>query len=247
VPAKVYFAKAGEGSFADWEVYFKDQYSSTVNKGYVSLPTGSHDAPRMANDTRNDSTELKVLLTFILTQPGVPLIYYGDEIGMRFITGSPDVEGSKTRSGTRTPMQWDGSENAGFSTAAKEKMYIPLDADPNRPTVARQDKNQNSQLNYVRTLLKLRASSAALSNDGGLTFLSDTARPYPMVYMRQSGNEKYIIAINPSDKNVETTIAAQNSKVTYTFGTNKNSSYKAGKEADVIKLPAVSAAVFKVE
>jgi len=246
--AKVYFDKNGEGSSGDWGLYFKDQYESTLNKGYMSLPTGSHDAPRMANEDRKDPAELKVLLTFILTQPGVPFIYYGDEIGMKYIANEPEVEGSRNRSGSRTPMQWDDSQNAGFSTGPKDKIYLPEDPDPNRPTVAKQDKDPKSQLNYVRALLKLRASSAALGNDGEWTFLSDTSHPYPMIYMRRSGNEKYIIAVNPSNKSVEARINTQGSnRAMYAFGTVENSKYTVGKSEDMIKMPAVSAAIFKLE
>ncbi|MEP6948720.1 MAG: alpha-amylase family glycosyl hydrolase [Ginsengibacter sp.] len=246
--AKIYFAKAGEGSVGDWETYFEDQYRSTLNKGYVSLPTGNHDSPRMRNEERKDASELKVLLTFLLTQPGIPFIYYGDEIGMRYIPNSPDIEGSRNRSGTRTPMQWDDSKNAGFSTAPTEKIYIPQDTDQNRPTVYKEEKASNSQLNYVRSLLKLRASSSALGNDGDWKLLSDTSHPYPMVYMRSNDHEKYIIAVNPSAKSVTANInSPKSASNTYILGTNEKCIYKKGKETDVIKLPPVSAAIFKLD
>ncbi len=246
--AKVYFDQAGEGSIGDWVTYFRDQYTGTLNKGYVSLPTGNHDSPRMRNEQRNGVPELKVLLTFLLTQPGVPFIYYGDEIGMRYIPNSPDVEGSKSRSGSRTPMQWDDGKNAGFSTAPTDKIYIPQDPDPNRPIVSKEEKDPNSQLNYVRSLLHLRASSAALGNDGAWKLLSDTSHPYPMVYMRNSNNEKYIIAVNPSAKSISADINSQKSdSYTYVLGTNKKCFYKKGKVTDVIRLPPVSAAIFKLD
>jgi maltose alpha-D-glucosyltransferase / alpha-amylase len=245
--AKVYFDKTGAGTLADWETYFRDQYDSTAGKGYVSLPTGSHDAPRMAGEDRSSTAELEVLLTFFLTQPGIPLVYYGDEIGMKYIPNSPEVEGSRNRSGTRTPMQWDSSQNAGFSTAPKEKIYIPLDPDPNRPTVAKEDKDPNSQLNYVRELLKLRASTTALGNDGELDFLGDPKQPYPMIYVRHSSVEKYLVALNPTGKDVQAKIVGQNARATYVFGTNKSVSYNNGTGEDTITLPALSAAIFKLE
>ncbi|HMI59703.1 MAG TPA: alpha-amylase family glycosyl hydrolase [Puia sp.] len=245
---KVYFDRKGEGSVADWEVYFNDQYESSVNKGYVSLPTGSHGASRMENDNHKEAADLKVLLTFVLTQPGVPLIYYGDEIGMKFLVNEPEVDGSRNRSGSRTPMQWDDSKNAGFSTAPQDKIYLPIDPDPNRPTVAKQDKDPASQLNYARALVKLRSASAAMGNDGRLKFLSDTAQPYPLVYMRYSGNEKYIIALNPSNKSVEAKIGTQGgNRVTYAAGTTESGKYTIGKTEDIIKLPAISAAIFRLE
>jgi maltose alpha-D-glucosyltransferase/alpha-amylase len=245
---KVYFDKAGQGSVADWNLYFGDQYQTTLHKGYISLPTGNHDSPRMLNEERKDELDAKVLLTFILTQPGVPFIYYGDEIGMRYVSNSPDVEGSKARSGTRTPMQWDSSPNAGFSTAPKEKIYIPQDPDLNRPTVAIQEKNPNSQLNYVRALLKLRSTSLALGNDGDWKLLSDTAQAYPMIYLRSAGNEEYVIAINPSAKAMTANIPAQKSgHVNYIIGTTTDCKYKTGETIDVLQMPAVSAAIFKLQ
>lgn len=244
----IYFNKKGLGTVGDWETYFNDQYENTVGKGYVSLPTGSHGNYRMANDDRKDPAELKVLLTFVLTQPGVPMVYYGDEIGMKFLTNEPERDGSRNRSGSRTPMQWDDSPNDGFSTVAGNNIYLPQDPSPDRPTVAKQDKDPASQLNYLRALLKLRSSSPALNNDGRLKFLSDTTQPYPLVYLRYSGNEKYIVAVNPSDKSVQAKIGSQNSrKVTYALGTTASSKYTVGKDADVIKLPALSAAIFKLE
>ena len=247
-PAKVYFDKAGEGNIVKWYNDFKDQYESTLNKGYISLPTGNHDSPRIADSVRNDVNQLKVALTFLLTLPGIPFIYYGDEIGMKYIANSPDIEGSRTRSGTRTPMQWDDSKNAGFSVAETKNIYIPQDPDPNRPTVAKQDKDPNSQLNYVRKLLTLRASSVALGNDGGWKLISDVNKPYPMIYMRFTGNERYIILINPSGKKVKAELTNMNSKLArYIFGTSEKCIYKIRKGADAITLPAVSAAIFKID
>ena len=247
-PARVYFSKAGEGDFAGWYNIYKGHYEHTLGKGYVSVPTGNHDNPRIATSERNDPQQLKVAMTFFLTLPGVPFIYYGDEIGLKFIPNLPAVEGSNVRSGERTPMQWDDSQNAGFSSAPKEKIYIPQDPDPKRPTVANQDKDPNSLLNFVRALIKFRSSSDALGNDGEFKMVSDISKPYPLIYMRAKGNEKYIIGLNPSDKMSETEFPTLNSsRIKYAIGTNEKCSYKAGKTVDKINLPAVSAVIFKIE
>ena len=247
-PSKVYFDKAGTGDFATWYKTYIDHYENTVGRGYVSVPTGNHDNPRIANATRNDGPQLKVAMTFFLTLPGVPFIYYGDEIGLKFIPNLPSIEGSNVRSGERTPMQWDNTQNAGFSSAPKEKIYIPQDPDPNRPTVANQDKDPNSLLNFVRALIAFRGTSDALGCDGEFKMVGDISKPYPLIYMRTKGNEKYIIGLNPSDKPVEAEIATLNAgHVKYAFGTNEKCSYKPGKSVDKIKLPAVSAAIFKIE
>jgi maltose alpha-D-glucosyltransferase / alpha-amylase len=247
-PTSVYFDKAGAGDFATWYKSYIDQYENTVGKGYVSVPTGNHDNPRIATAARGDAPQLKVAMTFFLTLPGVPFIYYGDEIGLKFIPNLPAVEGSNVRSGERTPMQWDNTLNAGFSSSPKEKIYIPQDPDPNRPTVANQDKDPNSLLNFVRGLIAFRASSDALGADGEFKMIGDITKPYPLIYMRKKGNEKYIIVLNPSDKIVEAEIETLNSaNVKYVFGTNTKCSYKPGKTTDKIKLPALSSAIFKVE
>jgi len=246
--AKVYFDTEGKGNIGSWNRYFEDQYNSTLHKGYLSLPTGNHDSPRMCNEERKDPSSLKVLMTFLLTQPGVPFIYYGDEIGMRYIPNSLDVEGSGPRAGSRTPMQWDDSKNAGFSTASANHLYIPLDTLANRPSVTAQEKNPNSLLQVVKDILKLRQASAALGNDGGWAMLSDTSTSYPMIYLRSNSTEKYVIAINPTDKKSETNIPAQNPvNLKNIFTTGEKSIYTKGKVSDKIVLPALSAAIFKIE
>jgi maltose alpha-D-glucosyltransferase/alpha-amylase len=246
--AKVYFDKAGNGNLGSWALYFQDQYNSTLHKGYLSLPTGNHDSPRMANDERNDIASLKVLMTFLLTQPGVPFIYYGDEIGMRYIPNSPDVEGSGPRAGARTPMQWDDSKNAGFSAGSINHLYIPLDTAVNRPTVARQEANSNSILQLVKDLLKLRQSSDALGNVGEWKLLTDTSKSYPMIYLRTDSKNKYLIAINPSDKKIESSIASQNAvNIENIFSATDKCSYTKGKLVDKIVMPPTSAAIFKIE
>ena len=70
--------------------------------------------------------ELKIAYAMFLTLPGVPFIYYGDEIGMRYFE-LPTKEGGYTRTGTRTPMQWSEGNNKGFSTAPADKLYLPVD------------------------------------------------------------------------------------------------------------------------
>ena len=87
--------------------------------------------------------------------PGVPFIYYGDEIGMnyRFI---PTKEGGYHRTGSRTPMQWGAGENLGFSKAAAEKLYLPVDPAADAPTVENQEADPDSMLHFVRSVIALR-------------------------------------------------------------------------------------------
>ena len=78
-------------------------------------------------------SELKVAFAFLLSMPGAPFIYYGDEIGMRYVTGLISKEGGYGRTGSRTPMQWNSSVNAGFSKAKSELLYLPPDSSPDHP------------------------------------------------------------------------------------------------------------------
>ena len=91
-------------------------------------------------------------MTFFLTMPGVPFIYYGDEIGMKYQMNLSNKEGSNERSGTRTPMQWTKGKNAGFSTSAPDKLYFPVDTENGKLTVEAQQGDQNSLLSYTRKL-----------------------------------------------------------------------------------------------
>ncbi|MEG2674839.1 MAG: alpha-amylase family glycosyl hydrolase, partial [Muribaculaceae bacterium] len=88
---------------------------------HISTPTGNHDFQRPNCGKRNTIEQLRTTMAFFMTLPGVPTIYYGDEIGMKFIDNLPDKEGSMlksgNRAGSRTPMQWDSTINAGFSNA----------------------------------------------------------------------------------------------------------------------------------
>jgi glycosidase len=126
----------------------------------------------------------------------VPSLYYGDEIGMRYVPGSPDVEGAVcnptyNRAGCRTPMQWDGSANAGFSTADADRLYLPIDPDPQRPTVAAQEDDPASTLNLVRRLVRLRRETPALRTRSTTEVLHDG---YPFVYLRGG---THVVALNP--------------------------------------------------
>ncbi|WP_431190458.1 alpha-amylase family glycosyl hydrolase [Bacteroides ovatus] len=245
-----YFGLEGAGSLKQFVEMYKKEYEATKGKGYISLPTSNHDIWRLACGKRTEVDQLKVAMTFLLTMPGVPCIYYGDEIGMRYIEGLPDVEGSvlasRNRAGSRTPMQWDASANWGFSTALAEKLYIPVDSDKNAPYVEKEQADESSLLNYVRCVLKLRASSKALGNIGEWTFVSDVKQPYPMVYLREADGERYCVVVNPSAKKVATKFATLGSeKKEIVIGDKKQVKYKSGLIEDRVEIDPVSAVIFK--
>ena len=129
-----------------------------TKEGLISIPSANHDYQRPASDGRTEK-DLKVIFTMLLTWPGVPFIYYGDEIGMRYLKGLSSKEGGYERTGTRTPMQWDDGPNAGFSTAPSKKLYLPIDPRRSRPTVEAQQDDPVPCLNHVKKLIDLRKTS----------------------------------------------------------------------------------------
>ena len=244
-PTPPYFDKAGGGGLQTWYNLYKYQYDSVQGKGYVSMPSGNHDFNRLCTEGRTTPEELKVAMTFFLTMPGVPFIYYGDEIGLKQNPAAPPTEGSGGRAGCRIPMLWDGTANAGFSTAPIEKIYIPQDPNPDRMTVEKAEADPASLLNYVRGLLRLRKEVKALGADASWRLVSSLEQPYPMVYERRLGSERCYVVINPSAKAVSVNLPTEATKPEIIGGNYKKCSYKQGRKGDTINISATSAAIFK--
>ena len=245
-----FFDKAGKGRVDKFVKRYTEQYLATRDKGFASMPTCSHDIWRLNRFDRNTPDQQKTALTFFLTLPGVPIIYYGEEIGMRNIEDAPDKEGSfnvKNRSSCRTPMQWDNSANAGFSTVAADKLYLPIDPAADRPNVAQQIDDPNSILNYVKGLIALRQSTPALGTGGDWKYISSVDHPYPMVYMRELDGQKYIVALNPSGKTAVAEFDAPAQTAETIYGTTQKASYKVTKGKAKLSLPPTSAVIMHAE
>ncbi|MCF7838706.1 MAG: glycosylase [Candidatus Marinimicrobia bacterium] len=190
-----YFDAAGRGELQTFFSEMQAHLARIGNRGLLSVPTGNHDLPRYS--VNRDEAEIKCLLTFLFTLPAVPTLYYGDEIGLRDLSPLPSKEGGYRRTGARTPMQWDDTEGAGFSTAPAADWYLPLDPDSQRPTVARQLRQDDSVLQHVKRLLKLRREWPALGARGLFRQLNSPDQPYPVIYERQMGRTCLRVAINP--------------------------------------------------
>ena len=186
-------AAGGVGEFlAEWQ----EAAAAADGLGLVALPSSNHDFSRLACGPRTRD-QLAPAFAFLLTWPTLPTIYYGDEIGMRYVPDLPDKEGSVlgptyNRAGSRTPMQWDSGENAGFSAAPAESLYLPVDPAPDRPDVASQRADADSLLNTVRRLIALRRNDPALRTGGAADVLH---AGYPFVY-RRGGT--HLVVINPT-------------------------------------------------
>ncbi len=171
---------------------------------------GNHDVERFP--TRFDAgsstdARTKVAATLLLTQRGTPFIYYGEEIGMRN-TPIPrseiqDPPGRRYwpfyrgRDPERTPMQWNSSKNAGFSMA---KPWLRLNKDFLERNVANQDANPHSILNFYRRLLHLRRASVALRRGTFKLLTNPPSRA--LVYLRETPQETYLVALNFKDSQI---------------------------------------------
>ncbi len=186
-----YFNKDGRGNINEYLDRFLYDLSETRGKGYIAHITGNLDMQRLAY--LRTPEEVKVCMAFLFTMPGVPFVYYGDEIGMDYIEGLPSKEGGYVRTGARTPMQWNNDKNHGFSTS--DTPYLPTDSREGAPTVEAQEKDENSVLSFVKKLIDLRKETTALHADGDFNILMPG---YPFVYERMADGKKLFIAINPS-------------------------------------------------
>ena len=142
---------------------------------------------------RTMEEEIKAAMVFLFTMPGVPFVYYGDEIGMDYIEGLASKEGGYNRTGARTPMQWNNTKNHGFSES--DAPYLPTDERENAPTVEKQINDENSLLCFVKKLIQMHKSEPAFHAEGEFNVL---LADYPFVYERTDGNKKLLIAVNPS-------------------------------------------------
>jgi maltose alpha-D-glucosyltransferase/alpha-amylase len=149
----------------------------------------------------------------IFTMPGVPFLYYGDEIGMRYLYKLPTKEGGYRRTGSRSPMQWNSDTNAGFSNAAPEKLYLPVDAESGAPDVESQEKDPQSMINMVKDLLRLRNSNEELGSKPNLQILHAIDKTF--FYQRGA----FIMGINPAAGAVKVSLSVQKTpELVYSIG-----------------------------
>lgn len=190
-----YFSKRGKGSAKAFVEKYTENYKKTNGSGLICIPSGNHDMDRLAR--RLDSDEIKAAFAFLLTMPGAPFIYYGDEIGMNYVENLTSVEGGYGRTGSRSPMQWGRGLNAGFSSARADKLYIPLDPSPDRPDVEGQMADESSIYSEVKRLIALRMANPALQSKAKITWLQCD---YPTIYLRECDSQKIKVIINPCEK-----------------------------------------------
>ncbi|MDP8236918.1 MAG: maltose alpha-D-glucosyltransferase [Candidatus Erginobacter occultus] len=150
---------------------------------------------RLAPLLDNGRRQIELLNNLLFTLPGSPVIYYGDEIGM----GDNIYLGD--RNGVRTPMQWDGYRNAGFSRADPAQLYSPVNMDPvygcQSINVEAQLRTSTSLLSWMKRLIKTRKEHAAVFGRGDLKFVPSW-NPKTLSYTRRHQDRIVLIVNNLS-------------------------------------------------
>jgi alpha-glucosidase len=159
---------------------------------------GNHDRPRVASRVGREQARVAAML--LLTLRGTPTLYYGDEIGMRQVAIAPDrvrdpfeknVPGIGVgRDGCRTPMQWNATAGAGFSTAAT---WLPLADDYSSENVANLDADASSILSLYRALIALRRKLPQLVKGA---YQPVAAQGDILLYRRDAEGEAVVVALN---------------------------------------------------
>lgn len=170
--------------------------------GWPCYVLSNHDHPRHAwrhgrrVTPQTADARAKVAAALLLTLRGTPFVYYGEEIGMRDVavpreeTWDLAFDGG-TRDASRTPMHWDASSNAGFSS---RRPWLPIGPDFEQRNVERQDEDPRSILSFYRRLAALRGSSAALRMGDWTPLVRDPRSA--LVYLRRLDEEYALVALN---------------------------------------------------
>ncbi len=240
-----FFDREGKGDVARFLGPYFAAWQATRGKGYICLPLGNHDLARLNN--RRTVDDLELIMAFGLTMPGVPFLYYGNEIGMRQLDGLPQIEGAyKPRAGARTPMQWTAGRNLGFSTADPARLYLPVDPAADAPNVAAEEKDPDSLLNRVRHLIRLKHAEPALA--AYAEFVPLFARPdtYPFVYARASGDDVLLVILNPASAAAEAQFPLPVSHREFTLLAGKPVQFTDASGQLKLTVPGVSYAIYRV-
>lgn len=167
-----------------WSFYAADR------RARINLGIRRRLAPLLENDRR----KIQLLNSLLLSMPGTPVLYYGDEIGM----GDNIYLGD--RDGVRTPMQWSVDRNGGFSRADPARLFLPVIQDPiygfSAVNVEAQLASSSSLLTWMRRIIAVRRSNVALGR-GALRFLYPSNRKV-LAYLREIEAERILCVVNVS-------------------------------------------------
>ena len=176
------FGKLTTGSTATFRFVLQTTIRDFPDQDSANFLT-NHDMPRVMNVVGVDKEQrAKLAAGILLTTPGIPFIYYGEEIGM---------SGTKPDELIRTPMQWDDTEGAGFTDG---KPWEPINSDFTTVNVAAQTGDDSSMLEHYRKLIQLRNEHSALRI--GKTYVAESNSNKILSFLRVSSDETLLVLFN---------------------------------------------------
>ncbi len=222
--------EAGWGSVREWDLpELKEVFTRWQHRldGWNGLHLGNHDGPRavsrFGNDGRHRTASAKLLATFLLTMPGTPFLYQGDEIGMTNypFEGPEEIEDPETlgrvqqaleredvsfedlrdvlrarcRDNARTPMQWTDEPNAGFTGGDP---WLPVNPNHTRINVAQNREDPDSVFHHCRRLIELRRQVPVLPEGDYRLWLPE--HPSLYVYTVSRAEREILVLLNWSDE-----------------------------------------------
>ncbi|WP_114783307.1 alpha-amylase family glycosyl hydrolase [Botryobacter ruber] len=180
-----------------------DEYEGALpNNSWPNWVIGNHDQSRMA--TKVGEAQARVAAMLLLTLRGTPTLYYGDEIGMQDVSIPKDEvqdpqglhmpDKDLSRDPYRTPMQWDESEHAGFTSGMP---WLRMAENARQHNVKAQEEDENSLLSLYKKLIRLRQQEQALHAGRYRPVYSDKQL---LSYIRETDEQRYLVVLNLSDK-----------------------------------------------
>lgn len=171
-------------------------FNQAIWEANVTFPIGrwspfltNHDQPRVMTVLGGDAARARVAASAMLMLPGLPFVYYGEEIGMI---------GTKPDETIRTPMQWSAESNGGFTGGTA---WESLQPDWMTKNVAAQDHDQASLLNHYRRLIHFRSAHSALN--GGALAVASASDAATAAFVRSTSDETILIALNFGEQAVD--------------------------------------------
>ena len=169
--------ESNTGINSAWNFTLKD-----ISNGEYATFLTNHDQNRVMSVLNGNGAKAKLAAVMLLTSPGTPFIYYGEEIGM---------QGKKPDEDIRLPMQWNADANAGFTTGTS---WRAPNADYSQVNVAAQEQDPNSLLNLYRMLTKLRVEHPALRS--GKLIILETSNAGVYAVVRSDSKENILVLVN---------------------------------------------------
>jgi glycosidase len=192
----------------------------------------NHDNVRVATELGGDAGKLRSAAAVLLTLPGTPFLYYGEEVGLEN-GNAKDGDPAK-----RTPMPWDATAGGGFTTG---KPWYPFAAGREHASVAAQTADAGSLLSHYRKLIRARHASPALAH-GALELLTEHGPV--LAFVRRAGDDRVLVAINLGGDPAHATLAleARRAEAIYASGATVEVTGSAAQ----VSLPSHASGVFQL-